>query len=216
MFALDCQAMLATRILAEQGVPRDRFRLSGLFLRRTWRTERATLSKAEFEAIKEAREAWNTLNVRVWDTIDGIRNLATLRHQIQKSKFEYGSLVHFLDYSQLFGDENLTLYERQSRTALVTQQIAQNEKVALVILSQRNEEAVKSGGGYSPGVKGGGDAAAAADFLFIPQIDQDMPSVFRIILKHSRHTGRGQGAHVIDKESGLLLDQWHRTQEVIL
>ena len=208
MFALDCQAMLAPQRLCEQGERSLRLlRLSGLFLRRAWRRQLAVFTKAEIDAIQAAREQWNTLNIRIWDTADGIRNLATLRHRIQQSKFEFGSRVHFLDYSQLFGSRG-TLFERQSATALAVQEISSGEDVAVWTLTQRNESAIGGGDAYSAGVKGGGDAAAAADFLLMPMIDQDAENMYRLKLKHSRHTSTADGTHVIDRHSGLLLDRW--------
>jgi len=208
MFALDCIAMLATEIMckASQKKLRD-LRLSGLFLRRGWRSKDGLFSKAELDAINEAREIWNTLNIRVWDTVDGIRNMATLRHRIKQSKFEYGSGVHFLDYSQLFGSRG-TLFERQSKTALTAQEIASGEKVALWILTQRNESATGGGDSYSAGVKGGGDASAAADFLLMPMVDQDSEIMFNVKLKHSRHSGLGEGSHIVNRSSGLIVDEW--------
>jgi replicative DNA helicase len=214
MFALDCQAMIATRLLCQHGERDQRkLRLSGLFLRRVWRNHDAVLTAQELSAIKEARETWNTLNIRVWDTVDGIRNLATLRHRVQQSKFEFGSLVHWLDYSQLFGSEG-TLFDRQSKTAQVAQEIAQAEGVTMCILAQRNEAAIQGGGdSYSVGVKGGGDASAAADFLLVPQVDHDADNLFHVKLKHSRHSGQGMGTHVINRSSGLMLDRWFSTEE---
>ena len=214
MFALDCQAMIATRLMCERGVLiQSNLRLSGLFLRRAWRSRDAVFTAQEYRALKDAREIWNTLNIRVWDTVDGIRNLVTLRHRIQQSRFEFGSVVHWLDYSQLFGQEG-TIYERQSRTAQVAQEIAQSEKVAVCILAQRNESAIGGGAdnNYSVGVKGGGDASAAADFLLVPSVDHDLDNVYRVKLKHSRHTGLGEGTHIINRSSGLILDRWFKSE----
>ena len=208
MFALDCQMMLATENLCEWGErSHHKLRLDTLSLRRYW--GHSYFTQHELDAIDRARETWNTLNVRVWDTVDRIRNLATLRHRVQQSKFEFGATVFFLDYSQLFGDRG-TIYERQSQTALTLQDIASSENVAFVILAQRNESAITSGtsDSYSPGVKGGGDGSAAADFLFMPKIDPDSPTFFNVKLKLSRHTPTGYGQHIINSSSGLLLDRW--------
>lgn len=212
MFALDCQAMIATRLLCERGeLNQSKLRLSGLFLRRAWRRRDAVFTAQEHKALKDAREVWNTLNIRVWDTVDGIRNLVTLRHRIQQSRFEFGSIVHWLDYSQLFGEDG-TIYERQSNTAKTVQEIAQAENVAVCVLAQRNESAIGGGGeSYSVGVKGGGDASAAADFLLLPTIDHELDNVFHVRLKHSRHTGLGEGTHIINRSSGLILDRWFKT-----
>lgn len=208
LFALDCQAMIATRLLCERGERRlQNLRLSGLFIMRVWRNGRAVLTKDEWKVINEAKDIWKTYNIRVWDTTDGIRNLAALRHRVKKSKMEYGSLIHWCDYSQLFGLGN-TLYERQSKTALMVQEIAAGDDVTLCMLAQRNEQAIAGGGGYSIGVKGGGEASAAADFLLMPSIDQEVPNTLNVTLKFSRHTGRGSGSHLVNLSSGLILDRW--------
>ncbi len=210
MFALDCQAMIATRLLCER-VPKPRLpalRLSGLFILRVWREQQPVLTGDELDAVHQARQIWEGYNVRVWDTSDGIRDLATFRHRVQRSKFEHGSRIHWADYSQLFGD-GATLYERQSNTALTVQNVSQSEDVLVGMLSQRNEAAIHGGGGYSAGVKGGGDASAAADVMLIPAIDNELPNTFRVTLKFSRHTGLGSGTHVINPSSGLIVDRWY-------
>lgn len=206
MFALDCQAMIATRLLCEWG-SRDekKFRLSGLVLKRT--VHSAILTKEECDALAQARQTWEGYNLRVWDTADGIRNLATLRNRVQKSKFDHGSLVHWGDYSQLFG-EGRTLFERQSKTSLAVQEIASTEDVVMGMLTQRNEFSIGGGGGYSAGVKGGGDASAAADFMLMPTIDEDAPGILKVQLKFSRHTGKSSGEHIFNPSSGLILDKW--------
>lgn len=213
LFALDCQAMLATGLLIEQG-QRDKLRLSGLFIRLCWNNpDRAILTKAEIEAIHAARSMWEGYNLRVWDTKDGITDLGTLRYRVRQSKLDYGSLVHWLDYSQLFG-KGETLFDRQSSTALEVQRIAQQEAVAVCVLAQKNEEAIRARDSYSPGVKGGGDAPAAADFLLVPSIDPAYPTAFNVQLKLSRHLRPGIGStHVIEPESGLIIDRWVNKRE---
>ena len=76
------------------------------------------------------------------------------------------------------------------------------------MLAQKNEEGVKGRGGYSANVKGGGDASAAADFLFVPSFDEDIPGLLDVTLKHSRHTKTGFGQHHIEPNSGLMIDKW--------
>ena len=215
MFTLDCQAMIATRLLCERG-ERDKkqLRLSGLFIKRVWRSREAVLRKEEWEALEEARTEWEGYNARVWDTSDGIRNLGTLRHRVQKSKFDHGSLIHWCDYSQLFGSGR-TLYERQSAVALAVQEIATDEDVMMGMLTQRNEAAIGGGNTYSAGVKGGGDASAAADFLLMPKIDLEVPGFLDVKLKFSRHTAMGQGRHAINPSSGLILDRWQRNPPLL-
>jgi len=206
MFALSCQAMMATKLMLEAGASARGLRLSGLFIMRVWRDNLAILTKQELDAINEAREIWDGYNVRVWDTADGIRNLATLHHCIQKSRVEHGSLMHWCDYSQLFGSGE-TIYDRQSKTALKVQEIATSENVAVVMIAQRNESAIRGGDSYSSGVKGGGDANAAADFELMPSIDEAMPDILHVKLKYSRWTGTGSGDHAMIGASRLIADE---------
>jgi hypothetical protein len=216
MFALSCQAMIATRLMLEDGErDRSKFRLSGLFILRAGRDNLAVFTKQELDALNAAREIWAGYNVRVWDTADGIRNLATLKHCIQKSKFEHGSRVHWCDYSQLFGSGE-TLFDRQSKTALMVQEIAQSENVSVCMLAQRNEAAIRGGETYSSGVKGGGDANAAADFELMPEIDENIPGVMNVKLKYSRWTGTGSGSHDLVGACNLIADKWYRRRPLAL
>lgn len=214
MFTLDCQAMTATRLLCEDGEHnRRKLRLSGLVILRSWHDRDRAFIEIEVEAIQQARELWDGYNVRVWDTSDGIRNLATLKNRVRKSKFDHGSLLHWCDYSQLFGSGK-TLFERQSATAKAVQEIATNEDVVVGMLSQRNEAGISGGSdAYSAHVKGGGDASAAADFMLMPRIDPDTKDSIEVKLKFSRHTGTGYGKHILDPASGLILDRWFTTRE---
>lgn len=207
MFALDCQAMLATRYLIQNG-QRD-LRLSGLFLRRVWaKKEQAVLKPEEFNAVQYARGEWERLPIWVWDARDGITDLAALTSQVRRSKLEHGMQAAYLDYSQLFG-KGETIFDRQSATALALQRLAAVENVAVVTLAQLNEATISRGDSHSPGVKGGGDAPAAADFLFTTKIDEDCPNAFTVTLKLSRHTRRGiSHDHAIEPASGLLIDKW--------
>lgn len=205
MFVLDCQAMLATRLLFEAGIRGDGLRLSGLMIKRYY-WQSGVFNKQELDAIHEAREIWNMLPVFIWDTSDGIRNLSTLRYLVKRGRVHHGITSFWADYSQLFGESG-NIYERQSTTALTIQDISQTENIAFCMLSQKNEEGVRHGGdSYSPNVKGGGDAAAAADFLLVPKIDKELPGVMDLELKLSRHTRTGNGTHILAPSSGLILE----------
>jgi len=217
MFALDCQAMLAARWLIQNG-HRQGLRMSGLFLRRVWaKKEQAILKPEEYHAIEYARGEWERLPIWVWDARDGITDLGTLTNQVRRSKMEHAMQACYLDYSQLFG-KGETIFDRQSATALALQRLAAVENVAVVVLAQQNEATINSrGDSHSPGIKGGGDAPAAADFLFTTKIDTDFPNAFTVTLKLSRHTRRGiSHDHAIDPESGLLIDKWVTIKREVL
>jgi hypothetical protein len=184
--------------------------MSGLFIYRQWKGDE--LDHQEREAIEQAREIWRGYNVRVYDSADGIKNLPVLRHTVRKDRMNHGIEAVFADYSQLFGDDG-TIYERQSRTASMVQDVAAREDVAFVMLAQKNEESIRNTSGYSSGVKGGGDANAAADFEFIPMIDQQAPRLMNVSLKYSRHTRTGADRLTLNPPSGLIVDRWIARQE---
>lgn len=206
MFTLDCQAMLATGLLLDQGLRGEALKLNGLGIRRYY-WQSGVFTNRELEAIHEAREIWRGLPVHIWDTKDQITNLSTLRYLVKRGRVHHGISSFWADYSQLFGEGNI--YERQSSTALTVQNIAQTENVAFCMLNQKNEEGVKGSGGYSPNVKGGGDAAAAADFLLVPKIDGDTPCVIDVELKLTRHSRAGSGMHLMAPSSGLIIDKYN-------
>lgn len=206
MFTLDCVAMLATGLMLGRGCRTDQLRLSGLFIMRAWQRNRrkAIFTKDELECLNKAKEIWAALPIRVWDSRDGIRDRSTIRHTVKKSKLDYGSQIYMLDYSQLVGEG--PIYDRQSATALMVQDIAVTEQVAFCASSQKNETSVRGDSGHSSGVKGGGDADAATDFTLIPSIDDNG---YKVLLKHSRHTAAGMSEyHLTNPSSGLIIDKW--------
>lgn len=206
LFVLDCQAMLATEILLDMGIRSEGLRLNGLFIKRHYWTG-GIFNPQELEAIHEAKEIWDGLPIYVWDTKDNIRNHSTLRYLVKSGRVNCGITSFWGDYSQLFGEGKI--YDRQSGTALLVQDIAVSENVAFCMLAQKSEEGIKGGdGNYSAYVKGGGDASSAADFMLIPTIDEDTPTILNVQLKYSRHTKTGQGMHLLSPASGLIIDRW--------
>jgi hypothetical protein len=204
MFTLACVTMLATGLMLDRGVMTNNLRLGATFLKRAWRLG-TLLTENEINCLEEAKAIWSGLPIRVWDSRDGIRDRATFKHRVKKSKLDHGSHIHMGDYSQLWGGES-NIYERQSATALMVQDVSVTEQVAIWMLSQRNEAAVKGDSGHSSGVKGGGDADAAADFTLIPSIED---GEFSVKLKHSRHTASGMSElHLTNPSSGLIIDKW--------
>jgi hypothetical protein len=211
MFELDCLAMLAAgNVLSRESHLKDQLRFSGLWIKRAWNKRDRLMKRWEVEAIECARQIWRELPIRVYDSRDGIKDLTTLHYLIKRDKLKFGVQSAWLDYSQLFG-KGETIYDRQSTTAQKIQDIASSEMVAIAALAQKNEEGVRAkGDSASPAVKGGGDAAAAADFLLIPEIDRDTGNYMELKLKFSRHVAPRDGQHVIDPPSGLVLDRWFK------
>jgi hypothetical protein len=214
LFTIGCQVMIATKILSEKyGIEtkeqREKLRLSALFVMKNGKKKDSPIFTAdEWHALQQARAAWRGLPIRVYDTLDGIRDLVTLQYDIKRDRMKYGTVAAYLDFSQLFG-KGKTIFDRQSANSQRFQEIAVAENVALTVLAQRNEETIKGSGikNYSPGVKGGGDAPAAADFLIIPQMDLENKEVLKQELALSRWTATGRGAHLVNPSSGLILKQ---------
>jgi hypothetical protein len=217
MFQLDCVAMLATaHALDNSPHLREQLRFSGLWIKRSWNNRDRFMLGWEVAAIEAARECWRSLPIRVYDTRDGIKDLTTLHYFVKRDKLKYGSMAAWMDYSQIFG-KGATIFDRQSTTALRVQDIASGEGVAFAALAQKNEEGVKAkSDSDSPDVKGGGDAAAAADFLLIPRIDKELQNYLELKLKFSRHVSARTGQHLIDPTSGLILDRWFNAKAVPL
>lgn len=208
MFALSMQVMIATKWLYEnQPGGKKRYILSPLFVMRLWKDDKV-LTANERRAIDYARKVWERMPIRVWDTSDGIRDINTLAWRIRQSRLRYGTRVAAIDYLQLLGSGD-TEYQRVSNVSRQLQEIAQSEHVANIVLAQRNENAISGGGNsYSPGVKGGGDPAATADFLFLPRIDKDTAGVMDVRLHLSRWTSNGSGTHFVNPQSGLIIDKY--------
>ena len=206
LFTLDCQAMLATAILSDQGKTiAELKRVDGLSVLRHYRRN-GYFTGQELDAIHKAKAEWAKLPINIWDMKDGIDDTSSLAYFVRKAKLNYGTRVFWADHSQLFGKKGTT-YEKQSEISRAVQKIATNEDIAFGVLSQQNEEGVSGGQNYSPKIKGGGDAPAAADALLLPSLDDDT-SILTITLKLSRHTRKGgKGYHYI-APSGLIMDKW--------
>lgn len=213
LFALDCQAMLATEILFKDD-PDGTHRLSGLFIKRYyWR--QGIFTAPELDATNKARDIWNELPIEIWDTKDGIRDLVTLRYLIKRAKMTNGTQVFWGDYLGLFGEGEI--FKRTETVAHTIEEIAVNDNVFFGMLAQQNEEQIRSSGrSHSPGIKGGGDPAAAADCVLIPSIDRDKPNYLNVLLKLSRHSPDGiENSHKVIPACGLLLDKFGRVKSHI-
>lgn len=134
--------------------------------------------------------------------------LTTMRRDIHLNKTN----VFFVDYLQLFAPPGMKLFEFMSSAALRLQRFAQTENVTVIGLVQQNEETIRSGSSYSAGVKGGGDAAATADYLITSLYRAgdlaDDDTKLQLTMKLSRHSTGGadtQHVHDIHPASGLLL-----------
>jgi archaellum biogenesis ATPase FlaH len=198
-----------------RGVPLDM--ISATLLMKLRNTYKRVMDKRQVQAISIAvREymSWGN-RLRIYDTTEehgGLSDFQSLETVIERDIQMYGVDVVFVDYFQLFTAGHSTMYDNASHMARQAQQIAAEKNIAMVMLAQLNEESVKgSNDNYSPGVKGGGDPAATADFLLTTDYpkNSDGDSVFtrlRIMIKLARHGEAQKFTEVpIHPASGLIL-----------
>jgi hypothetical protein len=170
------------------------------------------------EAVNEGIKAFKALNdrLRVYDkSKDGgaLASLSSLQRVLMRDKNRYGTDIAAVDHLLLI-DEPGTDYEVMSKSARFLETFARREKTALLLLAQMNEASIKENGqGHSPGVKGGGDLAAAVDYMFTVSYKDTEEGVkasdlMTVTMRLSRY-GDG-GANVksdlrIDPSSGWIL-----------
>jgi replicative DNA helicase len=153
---------------------------------------------------------------RVYDRRPKSGNLTSFQHlisAIRRDKHIHKANVFFVDYLQIFRPPSEKLFDFMSSAALELQTLAGNEGVTLVVLAQQNEETIKTGAGYSAGIKGGGDAAATADYLLTSLYKSgdlaDDDTKIELTMKLSRHgMGGGDTKRQMDIHpmSGLLME----------
>lgn len=194
-------AMLATEKLIEQGHGADELVVSEA------RVECGLRTPAQQYAIEAARKELASYNLRIYDARNGVTSFATLALKLKRDKFMFGTSVFFLDYLQMMRGDG-QIFERVERSTHDLQDLIATEGVTGVILAQRNEAAVKQSNdddNYSPGVKGGGDPAAAADFLLLTKYDgDDKPDKLSVHLKLARHAQPGKWEYDINPQSGFI------------
>ena len=199
-------AMLATEKLLTWGCREQAF-LSETFIMRGQR------SPDQEQAISEARAELNKWNLRIYDARKGITNPDKLLHFIKRDRFMFDLGVYAVDYLQLLGEGKL--FDRIESATHHLQQVTVEERLTALILAQLNEATIwQKDESYSPGVKGGGDPAAAADFLIRTKYDgATAPDILTVQLKLARHARPGTQRYVINPQSGLILREDGRASE---
>jgi hypothetical protein len=134
------------------------------------------LDKRQVAAVDAGIAAYRALGdrLRVYDSTranGGVSDLASVQTIARRDKHLYGCDLMAVDYLQRLKGQGQTYFDVTAQNALGLQALALGQGFTLLVLAQRNEETVKlrRDDGYSPGVKGGGDPAATADYLFVTQ-----------------------------------------------
>ena len=174
--------------------------------------------KRKVRAIDNARVKFKALGnvMRIYDTTPdngGLSDIASAQTVVKRDLFLYGVQVVFADYLQLFDAPVTGTYEKAAYNSRAFQEMGKRDNITVCFAAQRNEEAIKNTeDSYSPGIKGGGDAAAVADFAlqtrykFGSNTDETKLEITMTLSRHG--SGGGDTKHIanIHPNSGLLLD----------
>lgn len=217
-------AMLAVEYLIKQGHYNERDAhgiplnaISATLLLRLKRRFRTQLDPRQVAAVDYGIQEFKRLGkrLRIYDSTPengALSDLASVQTVVLRDREMYGLDVLFVDYLQLLDGNRSSIYENVSHAAQQLQHMAQRHNMAAVVLAQLNEEAVRgNNNSHSPGVKGGGDPAAAADFLFQTGYPMDaegnaMKDMLRVQIKLARHGAYGQAeSFPMHEASGLLM-----------
>lgn len=168
-------------------------------------------------AIEYAYDTYDKLPLRVYDSTEehgGLSTYDSVERAINYDMARYGGKLFFIDYMQLVDIPGANYFDRISGVSTNLQRLAAKKGITLVVLAQRNEDSIKNGDSYSPGIKGGGDPAQTADYLLVTKYKDPMENeddaYLSTQMKLSRHGVGGNGTKeqlAIHASSGLLLDQ---------
>lgn len=175
------------------------------------------------KAVDYGIECWLKFEklLRIYDSSESggaLSDWSSIQKTVKRDKALYGLDVLFVDYMQLFSAPGLNTYEQTAFISKNLQKLTIREDVTTVVVAQKNEDSIKDGKkSYSPGIKGGGDAAASADFLLVTsykQNDEADDTKLTARMQLSRHgIGGADVEHVFDihPASGLFLESsWIR------
>ncbi len=194
-------AMLATEKLRTWGCPEE------MILSETW-VRRGNRTSAQRDALSDARKELDAWNLRVYDGRDRISSADKIAYKVKRDRFMFGLNVFVVDYMQLLGEGRL--FERLESSTHTLQRLIIEEGTTGILLAQLNEATIwtmkdDDDSNYSPGVKGGGDPAAAADFLIRTKYDSTNPDELTVQLKLARHAQPGKMRYEINRQSGRIL-----------
>lgn len=154
--------------------------------------------------------------MRIYDSSDTggrLSDIASLESVLRRDIALYNTQIVFVDYLQLFDAPGQGLFDKVMHSARLLQERTKRHNLTMIVAAQKNEESIRgSQDNYSPGVKGGGDVAATADFLLETRYkygDLTDEKKLEVTMKLSRHGSGGSGVkRVFDIHpgSGLILE----------
>jgi replicative DNA helicase len=197
-------AMMATELLYQWG-EHDLMALSETFIRRGMRMERIQ------DSISQAKAELEGFNLRIYDGRDRIHTAEQIAAKVKRDQFLFGTGAFVVDYMQLLGTGKL--FDRMETSTHTLQTLIQTQGLTGILLTQLSESTIwledddDADEHYSPGVKGGGDIPAAADFLFTTRYRSATPDLLTVKLKLARHSRPGWCKYHINAPSGRILEE---------
>jgi len=196
-------AMLATDRLLKWQLP-DEAHLSDTFVMRGMRSE------MQASALAEARRELEGFRLFLYDGRDGIGTTERIAVKLRRDQMLQGVSVMVVDYLQLIGTGRL--FDRLEASTHAMQRLIVEQEICGILIAQLNESTIwqmraDQEDSYSPGIKGGGDPAAAADYLFRTLISQNDPTDLKIELKLARHARPGYCNVRLNEQSGHVIRQ---------
>ncbi|HRF94495.1 MAG TPA: DnaB-like helicase C-terminal domain-containing protein, partial [Aggregatilineales bacterium] len=167
------------------------------------------------QALKEAFNRMRRLGdrLRIYSTgykTGKLSDLQSCQRILMYDKRRYGTDIASIDHLQRIQEQG-NIYERMSKVSNTLEGFARREEVALLLLSQMNEEGIKAESvGNSPNVKGGGDLSAAVDYMvsLAYSASEDSTSAYLTLnMRLSRYGAGGKEVKStleIEPVSGLL------------
>lgn len=176
-------------------------------------------------ALYWAQRQYDKLNLRIYDSTPEHGNLSdyySVDSAINMDIVNHGGNWFGIDYLQLIDAPGDNIFSQVNMMAKGFQSKAQRKNITMIVLAQLNEDTVKNGDSYSPGVKGGGDPAQTADYFIRTRYNDDKvtsdENQLSVQMKLSRHGAGGNGVRElmeIHPASGLILDQdWIKDLQV--
>lgn len=168
-------------------------------------------------AVYWAQRIYDKLTFRIYDSTPEHGNLSdyySVDTAINMDMVNHGGNWFGIDYLQLIDAPGDNLFSKVNFMAQQLQQKAQRKNITIIVLAQLNEDTIKNGESYSPGVKGGGDPAQTADYFLRTRYNDDQATSdetqLSVQMKLSRHGAGGNGVREIleiHPASGLILNQ---------
>lgn len=178
----------------------------------TWHPTRQTALREAFAQMRKYGD-----KLRIYSTghkAGKLSNLASCERVLMYDLRRYKTDIAAIDHVQRISAYG-NIFERMSLISNALESFARREGVALLLLSQMNEEGIKAETqGNSPNVKGGGDLSAAVDYMvsltYDPPEDEKEKAYLRMNMRLSRYGAGGKLVSAdmeIERTSGLLLSE---------